>query len=167
VLAPQIILDDKTAKPQWQVCPECLELSKELTLQACYEIENYYSELAVVFSGKSGFHIHVLDFDYRDWVNYREKDPLWCHSASRFKFTKFLQPATHVFDRVHFTVSCDPLRLVTVPNTLNASTGLVCRFVGDRKDMEKQTILNLLEKSKCLNEIYGYPEPFVGCDKLR
>ncbi len=66
---------------EWSICVECLGMAKTLTLQLCEIIEKYYSRLAVVFSGRMGFHVHVLDFDYRDWVRYRERDPIWCHHA--------------------------------------------------------------------------------------
>jgi DNA-binding transcriptional ArsR family regulator len=103
----------------WYVCPQCLEMSRRLTLHLCEIMKKYYSNMAVVFSGCQGFHVHVMDFDYHDWAPYREEDPIWCHHASRFKFTKLLQKQTHVFDRAHFTVSVDPMRVVTVPNTVN------------------------------------------------
>jgi len=89
---------------------------------------------------------------------YREKDPIWCHSASRFKFTKLLQKQTHVFDRKHFTVSVDPMRVVTVPNTVNGKTGLVCSFIGDSEDFERLTIPELLDKSKESARFHSYPE---------
>jgi len=141
----------------WFVCEECLGMSKRLTLQLCEIIQKYYSKLAVVFSGCQGFHVHVMDFDYHDWAPYLEKDPIWCHSASRFKFTKLLQKQTHVFDRAHFTVSVDPMRVVTVPNTINGKTGLVCRFIGTPKDLELLNISELLDISKAFP--HGYPEP--------
>jgi DNA primase catalytic subunit len=112
--------------------------------------------MAIVFSGCQGFHVHVMDFDYHDWVQYREEDPIWCHHAARFKFTRLLQKQTHVFDRVHFTVSVDPMRVVTVPNTVNAKTGLVCRFLGTPKDLEALTIPEIVEMSKTFLD--GYPE---------
>jgi|GEM_PF-5263490 hypothetical protein len=59
----------------WFVCEECLDMSKRLTLHLCEAIQKYYSKLAVVFSGCQGFHVHVMDFDYHDWIPYREKDP--------------------------------------------------------------------------------------------
>jgi integrase len=99
-----------------------------------------------------------MDFDYHDWAPYREEDPIWCHHAARLKFTKLLQKQTRVFDRAHFTVSVDPMRVVTVPGTLNAATGLVCRYIGTRKDLEKLTIQELLEKSKEYDRFHGYPE---------
>jgi DNA primase catalytic subunit len=123
-------------------------MSRRLTLHLCEAIKQYYSHMTVVFSGCQGFHVHVIDFDYHDWVQYREQDPLWCHHASRFKFTKLLQKQTHVFDRVHFTVSVDPMRVVTVPNTINGKTGLVCRFIGSPKQLEKLTVPEIVEMSK-------------------
>lgn len=145
--------------PEWHVCPECLNMSKRLTLQVCEAIENYYSRLAIVFSGRAGFHIHVSDFNYKDWAGYREKDPIWCHQASRFKFTRLLQKQTFVFDRAHFIVSVDPMRIVTVPNTLNGKTGLICKYLGDRKCFERLDIPDLLEESKAFSKFDGYPEP--------
>lgn len=143
---------------QWHICEPCLDLSKTLTLQVCQAVENYYSHLAIVFSGRAGFHVHVMDFDYHDWVPYSQEDPVWCHEASRFKLTKLLQVQTHVFDRDHFTLSCDPMRVVTVPNTLNGQTGLVCSYVGGRKDLEKLSVAELLERSKPFS-VLSYPEP--------
>jgi DNA primase catalytic subunit len=29
-----------------------------------------------VFSGRRGFHIHVLDFSYKDWTYYNERNPI-------------------------------------------------------------------------------------------
>jgi DNA primase catalytic subunit len=96
---------DHKLDPDWNVCEECLGIAKQLALQVSEEIENYYHTPEIVFSGRMGFHVHVLDFDYHDWTSYREKDPIWCHHAARFKFTKLLQKRTFVFDRVHFNVS--------------------------------------------------------------
>lgn len=140
----------------WFVCEECLDMSKRLTLHLCEAIPKYYSQLAIVFSGCQGFHVHVMDFDYHDWAPYREKDPIWCHHAARFKFTKLLQKQTHVFDRAHFTVSIDPMRVVTVPNTVNGKTGLICTFIGSPRDLDRLTISEVLEKSKTFP--HGYPE---------
>jgi len=153
---------DHRVSDEWSVCEPCLQHSKELTLQLCQVIEKYYRRPAIVFSGRMGFHVHVLDFDYRDWVPFRQKNPIWCHHASRFKFTKLLQKQAHVFDRTHFTVSVDPMRVVTVPNTLNATTGLVCTFIGSRQDSEKLTIPGLLERSKEYSKFHGYPEALDG-----
>jgi DNA primase catalytic subunit len=140
----------------WYVCNECLDMSKRLTLQLCEVIGRYYRDIAIVFSGCAGFHVHVMDFDYHDWCSYDWNDPVWCHHAARFKFTKLLQKQTHVFDRAHFTVSVDPMRVVTVPNTVNGKTGLICTFIGAPRDLERLAISEVLDLSKTFP--HGYPE---------
>jgi DNA primase catalytic subunit len=126
---------------EWLICERCLSTTKFLTLHILEVLEKYYSKLAVVFSGRSGFHIHALDFNYHDWVSYRESDPIWCHHASRFKLTRLLQKQTPVFDKAHFNVSVDPMRVVTVPNSINAKTGLRCSYLGGKKDFEKLSLI--------------------------
>lgn len=142
-----------------RLCYECLNISKALTVQACESIEEYYSNIAIVFSGRRGFHIHVLDFDFRDWTRYNERNPIKSHEAARFKFSKTIALETYVFDRHHFTLSVDPMRVVSVPNSLNAETGLKCLYIGRRKDLEKTTINSLLYDANPALTIYGYPEP--------
>jgi hypothetical protein len=57
-------------------------------------------------------------------------------------------------------VSVDPMRVVSVPGTLNAKTGLICSYLGDRRDFEPLTIGQIVEKSKdfCKFHRDGYPE---------
>ena len=142
---------------EWGVCELCLDMSKKLTLQLLETLKKYYSKFAVVFSGRAGFHVHVMDFNFRDWVSYREQDPIWCHHASRFKFTKLLQKQTHVFNRAHFNVSIDPMRVVTVPNTLNGKTGLICSYLGGIKEFEKLSVAQILDKSMDFAKFHRYP----------
>jgi DNA primase catalytic subunit len=144
---------------EWHVCQKCLDMAKSLTLQVCQAIEKYYSKLAVVFSGRMGFHVHVMDFHYSDWAQFREQDPIWCHHASRFKFTKLLQKQTYVFNKAHFNVSVDPMRVVTVPNTLNARTGLICSYLGCSRDLQRLSISEILRLSKNYCKFHSYPEP--------
>jgi hypothetical protein len=149
----------------WDVCKECLESAKFLTLQACQQIEDYYSDLSVIFSGKNGFHIHVHDFNIRDWTRYNWKNPIKSHEVARFKFTKILNFDVDCFDRHHFIVSTDPMRIITVPETLNAESGLVCHYLGDGKDLERQSIEYIIKSSIPFGSVYGYPEPLIqGCD---
>jgi len=59
------------------------------------------------------------------------------------------------------------MRVVTVPNTINGKTGLVCKFIGTPKDLELVTIDEILEMSKTF-PVHGYPEALegssVGCN---
>ena len=142
-----------------RICYACLEISKGLTILACERVEEYYSDIAIVFSGKRGFHIHVLDFNFRDWTYYNEKNPIKSHAVARYKFSKIISLETYVFDRAHFILSVDPMRIVSVPNSLNAETGLICSYIGNRKDLEAKSIYNLIQSSNPALSVYGYPEP--------
>lgn len=141
------------------VCYDCLKISKELAIQACEAIEEYYSKIAIVFSGRRGFHIHVLDFNVKDWTSYNERNPIKSHQSARYKFSMQIALETYAFDRHHFTLSVDPMRVITVPNTLNAETGLKCIYIGDRKELEKTSIYWLVYNANPALQIYGYPEP--------
>ncbi len=144
----------------WNICRECIEMAKELTVHTCEQIECHYSNIAIVFSGKSGFHVHVLDFNLRDWTRHHERNPIKSHEVARFKFTKTISLETYCFDRSHFIVSTDPMRVITVPSTLNGESGLVCTYIGDRKDLELQTAENIIANAMPVEALYGYPEPF-------
>lgn len=150
----------------WKVCKQCLEVSKEMTMQACRELEWYYSDVHVVFSGRNGFHIHVLDFDITDWTKINYRDLVKTHEVARFRFSKVISLQTYCFDRAHFILSVDPMRIITVPNTLNAETGLVCSYIGGSKDLELQTVENIVVNSQPVKELYGYPEPNRAVKKV-
>jgi hypothetical protein len=51
------------------------------------------------------------------------------------------------------------MRVISVPNSLNAETCLKCLYIGDRKDLENMTILSLSYHANPALEIYGHPEP--------
>lgn len=141
------------------VCCGCVENSRILTVQICERIEEYYSKIAVVFSGRRGFHIHVFDFNLRDWTRYDQRNPIKSHEVARLKFTSHLALESCAFDRHHFILSVDPMRVMSVPSTLNAEAGLTCLYVGDRKDLEACTARTVIERSNPALHIYGYPEP--------
>jgi len=45
------------------------------------------------------------------------------------------------------------VRVVSVPGSLNAESGLICLHVGDRRDLERIKIRDLVERSK--------PTPYI------
>ncbi|MGB9718878.1 MAG: hypothetical protein ACP5PQ_05710 [Thermoproteota archaeon] len=75
-------------------------------------------------------------------------DPVKSHEVARFKYTLHLawQLDTR-FDEPHFTLSMDPMRVISVPYTLNASTGLVCKPVGNRVELERKSIARVLDEA--------------------
>jgi hypothetical protein len=103
-----------------------------------------------------------LDFNYRDFTCYNEKNPIRSHAVARYKFSKNISLETYVFDRAHFILSVDPMRVVTVPNTVNAESGLICSYIGNRKDLEARSIHSLVCSSNPALSIYGYPEPLLA-----
>jgi len=132
----------------YSVCLGCLEIIRRLTIQVCDEISRYYSKFGIVFSGRSGFHAHVFDFNVKDWTRFDVRNPLRSHASARFKFLKLISASTYVFDRHHFIVSVDPLRIISVPMSINGETGLICTFIGDRKDFENRSIDSIFEGSR-------------------
>jgi hypothetical protein len=71
-----------------QVCYECLQISKGLTVQACEAIEEYYSDVAIVFSGKEGVPHSRLRLQLRDWTPITSRNPIKSHEVARYKFSK-------------------------------------------------------------------------------
>ena len=132
------------------ICEGCLEISRRLTLEAADEIGRYYTDMAIVFSGRRGFHLHVLDFQAGDWARPDPRDPFGFQAAARFRFLKLVEPVSHAFDRIHFTVSVDPLRIASVPGSINGESGLVCSLVGSVSDLERRSARSVVDNSAVL-----------------
>ena len=147
------------------VCEGCLLDSKRLAERLLDEIEENYSNIKIVFSGKSGFHIHVLDFEVRDWALYREKNPLKSHEVARFRYTMHLSEVVGGFDRHHFIVSSDVMRVITFPESLNASTGLICSCLGSPHEFRDTTISLVLRRSRSARGVVSGAS-WVSMDQL-
>jgi DNA primase catalytic subunit len=132
------------------------------------KINENYSDIHIVFSGKKGFHIHVWDFDVRDWTHYNERNPIKSHEVARYIYTKHIKAGTGGFDDSHFRLSCDPMRVVTFPGSLNGKTGLVCSYLGKPTDFESLSISDILFRSRAMKYFFNtsfepmnhsHPEP--------
>ena len=115
-----------------------------------------YSKFEVVFSGKRGFHLHVLDFDLRDWTGFNEANPVKSHEVARLIYTRYLKQVCGGFDDDHFKVSVDPMRVVTFPESINGETGLLCKSLGGKNDFEAMNVSSMLVESRWA-KIYNYP----------
>ncbi|MGB9718905.1 MAG: hypothetical protein ACPL4E_10820 [Thermoproteota archaeon] len=51
------------------------------------------------------------------------------------------------FDGRHFKLSVDPMRVISSPYTLNASTGLVCKPIGNRIILERKSVARVLDEA--------------------
>jgi hypothetical protein len=104
--------------PQYAVCEGCLDISKHLTLELCDRIASNHRDVQIVFSGRRGFHIHVLDFNYRDWAFPNPHNPVKAMAAARYKYASKVLPGT-VWDTSHFIVSVARARFQPVMVTLS------------------------------------------------
>jgi DNA primase catalytic subunit len=141
---------------------ECLYISKKLTLHICDVIEENYKDIQIVFSGRRGFHIHVLDFNLRDWTYYNDRNPIKSHEVARFKYTSHLAFSRYGFNRPHFIVSTDPMRIIAVPNSLNGISGLRCLPIGEQRALERLSIESLVERAG----YYTHPELIDYANRL-
>jgi len=108
-------------------CCDCLEQAKELILKLLDLVKINYEDILIIFSGKHGFHIHVRDFEVRDWTYYDSGNPLKSHEVARRIYVELLkQHVPQAFDIPHYILSCDVTRVMTLPETVNGETGLIC-----------------------------------------
>jgi len=92
------------------------------------------------------------------------KDPGYLYNKTKDHINQIRQARACA----HFTVSVDPMRVVTVPNTVNGKTGLICRFIGTPKDLELLGIAELLDMSKvfpCNSHLETQSESVKSCAK--
>jgi hypothetical protein len=146
---------DTHEHPRTWICNTCLEIARRYSIRLSEIIEENYSNIMIVFSGARGFHIHVLDFKVGDWTFYNEHAPVKSHEVARFRYTLHLSRQLDTrFDEPHFTLSVDPMRVISVPYSLNASTMLICKPIGSRLDLERKSVTRILDEANPSLEIW-------------
>jgi hypothetical protein len=138
------------------VCEGCLENSKEISLRLLDTMSSNYSKFEIVFSVRRGFHLHILDFDPRDWTTFNEANPIKSHEVARLIYTKYIEQVCGGFDDDHFKLSVDPMRVITFPDSINGETGQLCKSLGGISDFETKKIQSILLESMW-TKIYNYP----------
>jgi DNA primase catalytic subunit len=130
-------------------CKGCIVNAYNLCNKVLAVIEDNYSDIRVVFSGRQGFHIHVFDFKIEDHTHIDERNLLKSHEVARFKYTSQLaEMVPQAFDRSHITLSCDPMWVLSMPESLNAETGCACSYLGDSKQFRRLSVDEILRKAK-------------------
>jgi DNA primase catalytic subunit len=132
-----------------------LQLAYNKTRSLIEKIQENYSDIHIVFSGRRGFYIHVLDFEVSDWAKYDERDPIRSHEVSRFHYTLYLKSTVGEFSKYHFILSTDPMRVMTVPGSLNGKTGKICFYVGGPNEFDKLTLEGVVLKSDSQRYLYN------------
>jgi hypothetical protein len=136
------------------ICYGCLQIAKELTEEILDVVEENYNDVRIVFSGHRGYHIHVLDFDVRDFTIYLHKHPLKSHEVARFLYTEQLKErAPDCFEGAHFISSSDITRVITFPDSLNCETGLVASYLGDSNQFRNLSVEEIIEKARSKKHI--------------
>lgn len=74
-------------------------------------------------------------------------------ASARYKYASNVLPGT-VWDTSHFIVSVDPMRVITVPNTLNLDTGLICLHISGPKELDDTSISLMLEHAASTRYIW-------------
>jgi len=132
-----------------------LQLTHDKTLAIVDKIRENYSDIRIVFSGRRGFHVHVLDFNVTDWTYYTEEDPIKSHEVARFLYTRYLKTALGEISKYHFNLSADPMRVMTVSGSLNGRTGKICFLVGTPLDFERLSLEEVIRKSDSRKYLYN------------
>jgi hypothetical protein len=84
-----------------------------------------------------------------DWTHFDTKNMIKSHEVARFKYTGYLSDLVPgAFDEPHFTLSVDPMRVMSVPESLNGLTGVSCSYLGDNKDFKRLSVDEILRKAK-------------------
>lgn len=104
-------------------CYGCLDQAKQLTYKALDIVAENYDKIMIVFSGRHGFHIHVMEFEVRDWTYYDMRNPMKSHEVAKRKYVETIKDRIpQAFDIPHYILSCDVMRVMTLPEILNTLT---------------------------------------------
>jgi hypothetical protein len=68
--------------------------------------------------------------------------------------------------RHHFILSCDVMRVITFPESLNGETGLVCSYLGNPSEFSELKVYEILEQARGSKGI-THGINFVSADRLR
>ena len=91
----------------------------------------------------------MFDFNVEDWTHRDPRNMIKSHEVARFKYTGYLSNLVpKAFDESHFTLSVDPMRVMSVPDSLNGLTGVSCSYLGDSREFKRLSVEEILRKAK-------------------
>jgi DNA primase catalytic subunit len=104
-----------------------IEHARLLALEALDAVRSNYSKVKTVFTGRRGYQIWVLDFDWRDWVSrdpHTLRDTVWLMALGKARYARVLAAQLAWIDEAHLEVMEDLTRLFALPGTVDRRTGL-------------------------------------------
>ncbi len=88
------------------------------------------------------------------------------HEVARFRYTKLLNDNVGGFDRRYFILSCNVMRVITFPDSLNGETGLVCSYLGSVREFSRMKVYEILDCAKACKGLTSRVN-FVSMDKVQ
>ena len=104
-----------------------VEHARLLALEALDAVRQNYAKVRAVFTGRRGYQLWILDFDWRDWVQ-REprsaRDLVWLMALGKARYARVIAAQLSWLDEAHLCVMEDLTRLFALPGTVDRRTGL-------------------------------------------
>ena len=105
-----------------------VEHARLLALEALDAVRVNYSKVKTVFTGRRGYQLWVLDFDWCDWVQ-REprtlRDLVWLMALGKARYARVVAAQLSWLDEAHLEVMEDLTRLFALPGTVDRRTSLM------------------------------------------
>ena len=104
-----------------------VEHARLLALEALDAVKRNYSTVKTVFTGRRGYQIWVLDFDWKDWVQREPRtlhDLVWLMALGKARYARVIAAQLAWIDEAHLEVMEDLTRLFALPGTVDRRTGL-------------------------------------------
>jgi DNA primase catalytic subunit len=124
-------------------CEDEVEYARQLALEALDALRQNYTSIKAVFTGRRGYQLWVLDFDWRDWVD-REprslRDLVLLMSLAKARYTRIIASQLAWLDQAHLRVMSDLTRVFALPGTVDRRTGLAVIEV----DLEKAAVEHIV-----------------------
>ncbi|WP_288006887.1 hypothetical protein [Thermofilum sp.] len=132
-----------------------IEYARLLALGARDVLRQNYTSIKAVFTGRRGYQLWVLDFDWRDWVG-REprdlRDLVWLMVQAKARYTRLLVSQLTWIDRAHYNVLRDLTRVFALPGTINRFTGLAVVEV----DLDRPAISHVMYSARLAARDWGH-----------
>jgi DNA primase catalytic subunit len=131
-----------------------VEYARLLALEAWDVLRQNYTSIKAVFTGRRGYQLWVLDFDWRNWVG-REprdlRDLVWLMAQAKARYARLLVSQLTWIDRAHYNVLRDLTRVFALPGTVDRRTGLAVVEV----DLDKPAVEHIMYSARLAAREWG------------